>query len=101
MRARRCSCSAAVAARAQNFSQRGFLETTALFFPQAAPNDSATRRRRGALPLRSLLQTAPSLRFAGGIDARTDTHQQTEREFGAGIVVGPRAGGVRCLPSAA
>ncbi len=31
----------ALAAHAQNFSQRGFIETTGLVYPQAAPNDSA------------------------------------------------------------
>ena len=31
----------AAAAPAQNFTQRGFLETTALLFPQDAPNDSS------------------------------------------------------------
>ncbi len=36
---------AAATAYAQNFSQRGFLETSALVFPQTADNDSGARGR--------------------------------------------------------
>jgi hypothetical protein len=68
-------------ARAQNFSQRGFIETTSLVFPQTAPNDSA--HVTGAALFRyEAFYKLTNLRFAGAIDARADTHQQTERELG-------------------
>jgi hypothetical protein len=72
---------AAAAANAQNFTQRGFVETTALAYPQAAPNDS------GQVVGESLFRYEASykltnLSFAGAVDARADTHQETERSWG-------------------
>ncbi|MEO8592267.1 MAG: DUF1302 family protein [Candidatus Solibacter sp.] len=69
----------AAAAHAQNFSQRGFLETTGLFYPQAAPNDSA-HAVGSALFRYETFYKLTNLRFAAGIDARFDTHQQTGRD---------------------
>jgi hypothetical protein len=65
---------------AQNFSQRGFLETTALVFPQTAPNDSA-RAVGEALFRYEAFYKLTNLRFAAGLDARTDTHLETARQW--------------------
>jgi hypothetical protein len=69
------------AAHAQNFSQRGFLETTSLVFPQTAPSDSG-RVVGEALFRYEAFYKLTNLRFAGAIDARTDTHQETARDWG-------------------
>src|SRR5437763_9388030 len=72
---------AAVAA-AQDFSQRGFLESTGLFFPQAAANDSSHAVGEWLFRYEASYKLAPGLKLSGGIDARTDTHRETERELG-------------------
>ncbi len=71
----------AAAAAAQDFSQRGFLETTGIFFPQAAPNDSAHAVGDALLRYEAFYKAAPTLRFAAAFDARTDTHHETERDW--------------------
>jgi hypothetical protein len=68
------------AAWGQDFTQRGFLETTALLYPEAAPNDSG-RAIGEALFRYEAFYKLTNLRFAGAVDARFDTHQQTERGF--------------------
>ena len=70
------------AAAAQDFSQRGFLQTSGIFFPQTAPNDSSHAVGEALFRYEAFYKIAPSLRVAGGIDARTDTHHETEREWG-------------------
>ncbi len=70
---------AAAVAAAQNFSQRGFLETTGLIFPQTAANDSSHAVGEALLRYEAFYRLSPALRFAGGIDARADTHLETER----------------------
>jgi hypothetical protein len=70
----------AAAAYAQNFSQRGFLETSALVFPQAADNDSG-RVVGEALFRYEAFYKLTNLRFAGAVDVRTDSHQQTGRDW--------------------
>jgi hypothetical protein len=72
---------AAAAAWGQNFSQRGFLETTALVFPQAAPNDSAPAVGEALFRYEAFYKLT-NLRFAGAVDARTDTHRETARDWG-------------------
>jgi len=72
----------AAIASAQDFTQRGFLDTSATFFPQTAPNDSGHAWGQSLLQYEAFYKLGPYLRFSGGIDARTDTHQQTERDFG-------------------
>src|ERR1041384_116047 len=69
-------------AAAQNFSQRGFLENTGLFFPQSAPNDSGHVVGEWLFRYEASYKLAPGLKLSGGFDARTDTHHETEREFG-------------------
>lgn len=66
---------------AQDFSQRGFFETSVSLYPQTAPNDSSHGIGEALLRYEAFYKVTPHLRLAGGIDARTDTHRQTEREF--------------------
>jgi hypothetical protein len=72
----------AAAAGAQDFSQRGFLESTGLFYPQTAANDSSHAVGEWLFRYEASYKLAPGLKISGGLDARTDTHHQTEREFG-------------------
>src|SRR3954447_23644701 len=71
----------APSASAQNFTQRGFLETTALLYPQTAPGDSG-RAVGEALFRYEAFYKLTNLRFAGAFDARSDTHQETARMWG-------------------
>src|SRR4051812_22151024 len=71
----------ALGARAQNFSQRGYIEATSFVFPQTAPNDSAHVVGSAIFRYEAFYKLT-NLRFAAGVDARTDTHQQTERDLG-------------------
>ena len=64
---------------AQNFEQRGFIENQTLFYPQTAPNDSGNIVDQILLRWDASYQLAPWLKFSGSIDARTDSHEQTER----------------------
>ena len=66
---------------AQNFSQRGYLETTALVFPQTAPNDSAHAVGEALFRYEAFYKLT-NLRFAAAVDARTDTHRETDRDWG-------------------
>src|SRR5690349_14391543 len=72
----------AAAAGAQDFSQRGFLESTGLFYPQTAANDSSHAVGEGLFRYEATYKLAPGLKISGGLDARTDTHRVTEREWG-------------------
>ena len=64
----------------QDFTQRGFLETTAQFYPQTALNDSSHITGESLFRYEAFYKLAPSLHFAGAFDARTDTHLETDRE---------------------
>ncbi len=65
---------------AQDFSQRGFLEIRMAGFPQVAPNDRARAVAAALLRYEATYRRGP-WRFAGGLDARTDTHHETERRW--------------------
>ena len=73
---------AATSAAAQNFTQRGFLETIGFFYPQAALNDSGYVVGDALLRYEPSYKLAPGLQIWAGFDARTDTHRMTERSFG-------------------
>jgi hypothetical protein len=62
----------------QSFNQRGFLETTFMAFPQTAPNDSSHAAGESLFRYEAFYKLT-NFRFAGAIDARTDTHHETER----------------------
>jgi hypothetical protein len=64
---------------AQDFTQRGFFETTLFAYPQTAPNDSGRAIGEGLLRYEASYKLLPSLRFSGTIEAQSDTHQQTDR----------------------
>jgi len=64
---------------AQNFEQRGFIENQTLFYPQTAPNDSGNFVDQILLRWEASYQLAPWLKFSGSIDARADSHEQTQR----------------------
>jgi hypothetical protein len=72
---------AAAALHAQNFSQRGYLETTAFAYPQEAPNDSAHFVGEALFRYEAFYKLT-NLRFAAAVDARTDTHLETQRDWG-------------------
>src|SRR5215831_19220350 len=62
----------------QNFTQRGFLDTTTLLYPQAAPNDSGQAVGEALFRYEAFYKLT-NLRFAAGFDARVDTHNETVR----------------------
>ena len=64
---------------AQNFTQRGFLETDLTLYPQTAPNDSSLAIDANLFRYEASYKALPWLRFAGSFDARFDTHQEVER----------------------
>ena len=72
----------AALASAQDFTQRGFLDTTATLYPQAAPNDSGYIWGESLFRYEAFYKLGSYLRFSGGIDARVDTHGEAERDFG-------------------
>ncbi len=66
-------------AAAQNFSQRGFLESDLWLYPETASNDSGHVVNQDLLRYEASYKALPWLRFAGSFDARFDTHQQVDR----------------------
>jgi hypothetical protein len=66
-------------AGAQNFTQRGFLETSLTAYPETAPSDSGQGVGESLLRYEASYKIRPWLRLSGSIDARFDTHQQVER----------------------
>ena len=68
----------AVPAAAQVFSQRGFVEAKGIGYPQTTANDSTQLVGEALLRYEAAVRPAAWLRLNGGIDARADTHEQTE-----------------------
>lgn len=66
-------------ANAQNFSQRGFIESDLQLYPETAPNDSGHAVDENLLRYEAAWKALPWLRLAGSIDARFDTHEEVER----------------------
>ena len=71
-----------LAALGQDFTHRGFFETMGFFYPQTAPNDSSHAVGEGLFRYEASYKLAPGLKLTGSLDARTDTHRVTEREWG-------------------
>jgi hypothetical protein len=69
------------AGAAQTITQRGFAEARGLFFPQEALNDPV--QAVGDLLVREevFLKPAPWIEFAGGIDARANSHDQVDASW--------------------
>jgi hypothetical protein len=68
-----------IAVNAQDFTQRGYVETRISLFPQTAPNDSGRAIAESILRYEAGYKILPGLRLNGVFDARTDTHHQVER----------------------
>jgi len=66
-------------ALAQNFSQRGFIETNLELYPETAPNDSSFAIDESLFRYEASYHPTSWLRLAGSFDARFDTHEEAER----------------------
>ena len=66
-------------AAAQDFTQRGFFETGAFFYPQTAPGDSAHAVAGELFRYEPAYKTHSGFTFAASFDARTDTHREVDR----------------------
>src|SRR6202044_3619178 len=64
---------------AQNFNQRGFIETDLTLYPETAPNDSGQAVDDSLFRYEASYKALPWLRLAGSFDARFDTHEEVER----------------------
>jgi len=69
------------ATAAQSITQRGFVDATVVFYPQDATNDRV--QLVGDLIAREEVFVKPAawVQFAGGLDARANTHDQVERSW--------------------
>src|ERR1035438_9555096 len=67
--------------RAQTFTQRGFVETDLTLYPQTAPGDSGQVVNQWLLRYEPSWKPFPWLKFQGSFDARTDTHNQVDRDW--------------------
>ena len=65
----------------QSFTQRGFLETDFIGYPQTAPNDSGQAIGEALFRYEAFYKLNSDWQFAGGIDARADTHAQVDRAW--------------------
>lgn len=66
---------------AQPFQYRGFFESGAFLYPQDAPNDSGNVVAEGLLRSEMTWKPRQGVQVNLGLDARTDSHRQFEREF--------------------
>lgn len=71
---------AALALLAQSFTQRGFVETPLLLYPQTAPNDRGRAVGEVLVRWESSYKPSANWKFNLGADAQTDTHRQTARD---------------------
>lgn len=65
--------------QSQTFTQRGYFETRAYLYPQAAPGDRGHVIAESVLHYEAAWRVTPELRIAGALDAQADTHRETER----------------------
>lgn len=65
---------------AQNFTQRGYVETRGLFFPQTVQGDSSRAIGEAIFRWDVSYKLNENWKLNGMIDTRTDTHRQVERE---------------------
>ncbi len=66
---------------AQDYTQRGFLETQFTLYPQKASNDSVRAVGDELFRYEAFYKPAANLEIAGAVDLRMDTHHQVQREF--------------------
>jgi len=64
---------------AQSFTERGFLEADFVGYPQTVPNDSGQAIGEALFRYEAFYKLNSDWQFAGGIDARADTHEQVDR----------------------
>ena len=65
-------------ANAQTFSQRGFVESRVLFYPQDTLNDSTNLVADLLVREEATVKLAPWLQFAGAGDVRANSHDQVD-----------------------
>lgn len=68
-------------AAAQEFSQRGFIETQVVLYPQTAQLDRTRVVAEALLRYEPALKVSDWLRLAATLDARRDTHEQVTRAW--------------------
>jgi hypothetical protein len=66
---------------AQNFEQRGYVDNQMVIYPQAAPNDGGHVVGSALMRWEASYKFTPWFTLAGSVDARADTHHQTERDW--------------------
>jgi len=64
---------------AQDFQQRGYVDLRTSYFPQTAANDSGRVIADALLRYEASAKLTPWLKLNGALDARSDSHRQTER----------------------
>src|SRR5690348_10853760 len=64
----------------QTYTQRGFIETRGIVYPQKAPNDDAQFVGEALLRYEGFYKPSSAFQINGALDIRTDTHHQTERD---------------------
>lgn len=65
----------------QDFTQRGFVETRGILYPQKAANDSGRFVGESLFRYEANYRIIPFLRFNGSIEARSDSHRQVDRRW--------------------
>jgi hypothetical protein len=68
-----------LSAAAQNFTQRGFIESDLSLYPKPRPTTAATPSTTIFFAMKRPTSRWAWLRLAGAFDARFDTHEQTDR----------------------
>lgn len=64
---------------AQHFQQKGYLDLRGTFFPQTAPGDSGRAIADALFRYEVSAKLTPWFKLNGALDARSDSHRQTER----------------------
>ena len=64
---------------AQDFTQRGFVQTGLTLYPETAPNDSGHAVGDALFRYEASYKVRPWLRISAALDAAFDTHEQVER----------------------
>src|SRR5262249_49104847 len=66
---------------AQTYTQRGFVENGATFYPQRAANDHTRTVGESLLRYEGFYAPSRTFQITGAVDFRTDTHHQVDRDF--------------------
>lgn len=72
---------AAACAAGQDFQQRGYLDMRTTFFPQHGANDSGHAIADALFRYEASAKLTPWFKLDGALDARTDSHNMTERSM--------------------